>query len=466
MRRLGLLLLAVVFLSSCHTTSGLLRPPLPEGGSVVLYVHPFSEEAERIRFHISEVVAQRADGREFPLTLALSEFSAGTMGRQRLVAKGTVPPGSYTGLAFRAHDALLKGETGESALLVAEGFVPAPFSFEAHKDRSVLLEGTFRFAESIRDGFSFTPVFTLRRPERPIAALMGYVANYRSNDLTVFNKKTGQVVDVIQTGAGPRGIALDQVLRRAYVVLADEDAVDVIDVAQNETIHRIELAAGDRPQEPALTRDGRLLVTANRGSDTVSIIDTRSFIELERIRVDQGPNSVLIDSSGKRAYVFNTLSDTISIIDLTARTVTAKISTDAGPLRGQLNRREDKLYVIHERSSYLWVIGTSNLALQQRIRVGTGASSLKVHGTTDRIYLGKAHDAAVSVYQPGLDIPFDIFFAGAGVSAMAIDGEESNLYLVDPQTKTLRAVQIVGNRMVMEFDVGEDAYWVILMGEM
>jgi YVTN family beta-propeller protein len=465
MRRFWFHLIAVALLSGCHASTALLKPPLVEEGAVVLYVQPLPEEAERIRFRISAIVARRDDGKEFPLALSFPEFSAGAIKRQRFAASAVVPPGSYTGLAFHVRDAFLGGETGEHALLVTEGPVLSPLRFEVRKGMSFFIEATLRPAEAIRDRFSFTPSFVLVHPERPITALMGYVANYRSNNITVFNKKSGQVVDVIETGAGPRGIALDQALRRAYVALADEDAVDVIDVARNEIIHRIMLSAGDRPQEPALTRDGRLLVTANKGSDTVSIIDPVTFIERERISVGRGPNAVLIDSSGRRAYVFNTLSDSISIIDLVNRTVPATISTDAGPLRGQLNRKEDSLYVIHSLSSNLSIIDTLKLSLRQQIYVGPGASTLKINIQTDRIYLGRRHDPIISVYAPGLEMPVDAIPAGGGVASMAIDGDENSLYLVVPRSNSLRSVNMIGNRMIMELDVGADAYWVTLMGE-
>jgi len=473
MRRLCFLLITVVFLSGCYATSARLKPPLEEEGEVFLYVQPLPGEAERLRFIISEIVARRDDGREFPLTLALSEFSVSAVNRQRLVASGRVPPGSYRGLAFRAREAFLKGEEGENALLVPEEPLLAPFPFEVRKGRASVLEGTLRPTEAVRDRFSFSPSFFLIRPERPITALMGYVANYGSNDITVFNKKAARVVDVIATGAGPRGIALDQARQRAYVALAGEDSVDVIDLASDEIIHRIALAAGDRPQEPALSPDGRILLTANKGSDTVSVIDTVSFIELERIGLGplptqertsggSGPNSVLIDPTGRRAYVFNTLSDSISIIDLAAsdfaaRRVTATISVDAGPLRGQLNRKGDRLYVIHSLSSYLTVIDPSSLSVLQRISVGTGASALQIDARTDRIYLGRRFDPLVSVYEPGLDMPIDRIPAGGGVSSMAIDGEENDLYLVVPRKNSLKSVK--------ELDIGEDAYWVTMMGQ-
>jgi YVTN family beta-propeller protein len=465
MRRVCVLLITIVFLSGCHATSARLKPPLEEEGEVFLYVQPLPAETERLRFVISEIVALRNDGGEFPLQLAIPEYSVSAVSRQRLVASGVLPPGSYTGLAFRAKEAFLRGEEGENALLVPEKPLLAPFLFDVRKGRASVLEGALRPGEAIQDRFSFTPSFSLGRPERPITALKGYVANYRSNNITVFNKKKGQVVDVMATGAGPRGIALDQGRQRAYVALADQDAIDVIDVANNEIIHRIMLAAGDRPQEPALTRDGRLLVTANKGSNTVSIIDPVAFIELEKIGVGNGPNSVLIESLGRKAYVFNSFSDTISIVDLAFRRVIATVSVDPGPLRGQLNGKEDRLYVIHSFSSYLSVRDASSLLLLKRISVGTGASALKIDARTDRIYLGRRFDPLVSVFEPSLDLPIDTVRAGGDVSSLAIDGEENNLYLLVPQKNLLKSVNIIGYQTIMELDVGEDAFGIAVMGE-
>jgi YVTN family beta-propeller protein len=465
MKRFFLLLVAVLFLSGCYATTARVRPPLEEEGEVILYVQPLSGEAERLRFDISGISARRDDGREFPLTLKLSEFTAGAVNRQRLVASGVVPPGLYRGLVFHARAAFLQGEDRESALLVAEQPVLAPASFEVRKGKALVLEGALRSSEALRDRFSFIPAFALVRPERPIAALMGYVANYGSNDITVFDKKAGRVVDVIATGAGPRGIVLDKTRQRAYVALAGEDSVDVIDISSNEIIHRIVLTTGDRPQEPALTPDGQLLLTANNGSDTVSVIDPFSFSERERLRVGSGPNAVLIDPTGKRAYVFNTLSDSLSIIDLTSLQVTATITVDAGPLRGQLNRTGDRLYVIHALSSSMSIIDTSNLSLLQRISIGPGARALKIDATTNRIYIGGRFDPFVSVYEPGLNLPIDRIPTGGTVAAMAIDGDENDLYLVLPSQNALRGINLIGYGTVSGIDVGEDAYGVSIMGE-
>jgi hypothetical protein len=43
--------------------------------------------------------------------------------------------------------------------------------------------------------------------------------------------------------------------------------------------------------------------------------------------------------------------------------------------------------------------------------------------------------------------------------------EENNLYLVNPELKRLMASNLVSKRTVYEIDVGEEPYWVTVMGE-
>lgn len=464
-RSVCVLLITVIFLSGCYATTASLKPPLEDEGEVFLYVQPFSGEMERLRFSLSEVAALRDDGTAFPLSLAISDFNVSVMSRQRLVASGALPPGSYVGLSFLAANALFKSAEGENDLVMPEKPLLSGFPFEVRRGKASVITGVFRFAESVQDRIGFNPSFSLFPPEPPITALTGYVVNYRSNNITVFNKKSGQVSGVIATGMGPRGMALDKVRQKAYIALAGDDAVDVLDIASGNIEHRILLTTGDRPQEPALTPDGHLLVTANKGSDTVSILDTASFIELDKITVGKGPNSVLIEPAGRKAYVFNTLSDTISIIDLANRSVIATIAADAGPLRGQLNLNGDRLSVIHGHSSYLTVIDPQTLSVLQRISVGMGASALKIDTRTDRLFLGNRMDSLVSVYERALELPTDTIQATGGVACIAIDNDENNLYLVIPRKKALMSINIVSNRTVAEFDVGDGAYWVTLMGE-
>jgi len=451
---------------ACQASLFNLKPPLEEEGEVYLYLQPFPQEAERLRFIIDQVYAVSGDGREIPLELRVREVKSSETRRQRLLAHAQLPPGPYMGLSFKVKNAILKVEDGEAALLVSEIPARLDFPFSVVRKKAYVISLTFKYGESISGGLRFNPVFSPLIPSKPIVSLTGYVTNTGSNNITVFDKKSGQVAGAIATGRGPAGMALDQRLRRVYVALSGEDAVEVIDVTGGEIINRVRLNQGDRPQELALTPDGRFLLAVNVGSNTVSFIDSISLFELGRVNVGNGPHSILIDPiTGRRAYVFNRLSGTISVLDIPNRGIVTTLSTDPGPLRGQFNRRGDRLYVLHELSSFLTVINPSSLSVVRRFHVRIGMNSIKVDTRTDLVYLGRKNDIVVEVYDPSSFVSVDTVRTGGTIVHMAIDGEENNLYLVNEDTKSLVVNSLVGKRMVHEIDVGDSPYWVVVMGE-
>ena len=92
----------------CQATLSGLRPPLVDEGEIYLYLQPYPQEAERLRFSIEGISAVGADGREFPFEISLREIKASSVRRQRLLASGRVPPGSYVGLSVKVKKAILK----------------------------------------------------------------------------------------------------------------------------------------------------------------------------------------------------------------------------------------------------------------------------------------------------------------------------------------------------------------------
>jgi YVTN family beta-propeller protein len=302
-------------------------------------------------------------------------------------------------------------------------------------------------------------------PARPIPGLTGYVSNSGSNNITVFDKKLNKVLAIIVTGRGPAGMALDQRQGRAYVALAGDDAIELVDVLSGEVINRLRLNTGDQPREMALTPDGKTLLVANKGSNTVSFVDPFAFVELSRVDVGKEPNSISIHPNGIRAFVFNTFSNTVSVIDIPNKAVMATLATDPAPLRGQFNRRGDRLYIIHEWSTYLTALDPFALSVLRRFPVRMGMISIKVDPQTDLVYMGRGRDTAVEAYDPFSFVVVDSINTGAGITYMTIDGDENNLYMVSPQTKSVMVSRLVRKKVIFEMDVGESPYWVTMMGE-
>ena len=457
--------LCIFVLLGCQGTIFRLRPPLENEGEVYLYTEPFPQEAERLTFKIEAIFAISGDGREFPLSLSLQEVRPADMQRQRLLASGQLPPGPYIGFSFKVNKAVLKVEDGVADLLVPETPVRIDFAFNVSKKRAYVISMIFKYAESVTAGFRFSPVFSMFIPDRPITPLVGYVSNLGSNNITVFDKKLCKVLAVIVTGRGPAGMALDQRQGRAYVALSGDDAIELIDVLSGEVISRLRLNTGDQPHELALTPDGKTLLVANKGTNTVSFVDPLSLLELSRVDVGKEPNSISIHPNGIRAFVFNTLSNSASVIDIPNKAVVTTITTDPGPLRGQFNRRGDRLYIIHEWSTYLTALDPFGLSVLKRFPVRMGMTSIKVDPQTDLVYMGRQRDTAVEVYDPNFFVVVDSINTGAGITYMSIDGDENNLHMVSPETKSVMVSRLVRKRVISEMDVGENPYWVTMMGE-
>jgi YVTN family beta-propeller protein len=469
MRRLLSLIACVLLLASCQARPFLTgaRPPLETEGAAFAYLSPLPEEAQRLSFRIAELHADRADGGRVPLPLSLAQIDSSAVDRERLLAHGPLPPGQYTGLSLRVEKADLKGEEGAAALRLPEEAAVIPVPFAVERRRAVVLKLQFRYEDSVKEEFQFTPVFSasIPGPGEVAAARIGLASSRGAGAVTMFDRITGQVVSVIPTGESPVGMAIDPARNRAYVAASGEDAVDVIDLLEARVLERLRLAGGDAPAELALTPDGGTLLAANPGSNTVSLIDPLAMLETERIPVGSEPRFLLLDRTGRRAYVFNTQSNTISVLDVPRAAVTATIPTESGPTWGQLNRDGSRLYVLQRGSPYLGVVDTASLSLARGPYVGTGAASLKVDPRTDWIYIPRRGSAVVDVYDPFSLLPMDAVPAGGEAAHLAIDGEENNLWIVLPEADRVLAVGLTGKRRAAAVDVGGEPRRVTLMGE-
>jgi len=218
------LLLILLFIGGCFPqeyTYNYDKVPLDNEGEVLIYLQPLPQEASKFRFMIGDIFALRDDGVKIPLFLSFSEINgAELLGRQKLSARGILPPGAYTGLSIKIDSALLQSEEGDIALLVPEEPVTAAKLFQVNRRQALTLFLSLNASGLVTGGISFTPDFSLATSGGILINLTGYVSNSAANLISVFNKKTMEVVNVIATGRGPEGIALDQNRARAYVAVS------------------------------------------------------------------------------------------------------------------------------------------------------------------------------------------------------------------------------------------------------
>ncbi|TFG89942.1 MAG: hypothetical protein E4H16_02725 [Candidatus Atribacteria bacterium] len=467
LQRYYFIFLTFFFINACFPQEHISQKTSTDESNVVIYLQPMPQEASQIRFEIAGIFAVRDDGLPIPLSLSINEIKGSDLTQlQKRLATGWLPEGLYTGISIKVEKAFLPGEEGEFSLLVPEEPVAVEHLFKVTRKNAQTLFLSFNPKGAIAaDGVRFTPGFSLAPSLKGLINFTGYVSNSDSNSITVFNKKTMQVIDTISTGRKPKGMVLDKRRGQAFVAVSEDDAVEVIDVLYGKIVDRIKLRFRDEPIDLALTPDGRTLVSVNHGSNTVSIIDAISRFEITRINVGKGPVSAVVDPRGLRAYIMDSLSNTVSVVDLFQKVFSASIGIEGAPLRGAFNRNGDRLYVISPDSPNLTVIDPSSLTVTQKVFIGTGAVSIKVNTRTDLILAGKKAGGEISVIDPFSLMSIDSITVMNNAAFMTIDDDENSLFVVFPDGKILQKINLTSKKVVAEIEVDVGAYAVVVMGE-
>jgi DNA-binding beta-propeller fold protein YncE len=441
------------------------QPALRKDGEIRLYLQPIPQKAHPLVFSIAEISAVRQEGDAIPLRQFFTELKAKDLiGKQKLLASATLPPGSYKGISLQLGPASLLGEDGAAALLVPDEplFIEQEFVVVQRAASALFL--SLDPEKVVSAGFRFDPVFALAKSRRQLKTLLGFATNSSSNTVSVFNKFTMEIVDTIATSSSPQGAALDPRRGWVYIALAGDDAIEVIDVNAGEIIRSISLNFGDEPVEIALSPNGRTLVTANRGSNSASIINATSLRETSRIRLPSEPTWVAMHSVEPRAYVFQPSSNAISVIDLVRRELVTTQTFEEIPVRGAVSSDGSSLYVITRNSPNLLVIDSGNLTLTGRIFVGTGAVSLTVDSKTDLVYVGKIF-GDIAVIDPSVSMPISTFRVKGNAAFLEIDNDENSLFVVLPGSNMIQKMDLVGQKVSGVIEVEEGCHTTVLMGE-
>jgi len=113
--------------------------------------------------------------------------------------------------------------------------------------------------------------------------------------------------------------------------IANEGSVTVIDLAVGKV--KTEILAGLHASALAVSPDGKHVVVANSGGDTLSVIDTRTDRVIEKIWTRQTPadlfgaqpNALAFDPAGRRVYACNGTQNAVAVIEFAPEDSASKV---------------------------------------------------------------------------------------------------------------------------------------------
>lgn len=171
------------------------------------------------------------------------------------------------------------------------------------------------------DALSVADTITLAEGSQPYGVAVSpdggqvYVVNSGLNSLSVIDATSRAVVATVPVGAGPFQVAVSPDGLLAYVPNSEDNTVTVLDTLTREPVTTIE----DIPAATAVKFNHRgtraYVTTATENSGMVHIVNTADHSVVSSIRVGANPRSIKLSVYGITLYTADQSADTVTIID-------------------------------------------------------------------------------------------------------------------------------------------------------
>lgn len=216
-----------------------------------------------------------------------------------------------------------------------------------------------------------------------------YSANQNSNNISVIDAATNEVIDTISTGYIPGELCYNPINDKLYCKDGTTpdvlDRVLVINPRTNEIIKTIQIGwgAGEMVYNPMNNK----IYTANAYWDRVTIISSERDSVIKMVRAGSGPWPLIYNSHNNKVYCGNWFQPTITVIDGERDSVIKTINLSLDPFFLCYNWRRNKIYSTSIRGPILDVIDGETDSVIARVQLPTLSQQICYNPIDDKIFV-------------------------------------------------------------------------------
>ena len=324
-----------------------------------------------------------------------------------------------------------------------------------------------------------------------------YVPNFGSDDVSVIDVDTNQVVATIPVGSQPWTLIASLDATKLYVGNYGDGTVSVIDALTNTVTDT--LTVGPGPEFFTISKDGTKVFVANSGSNTVSVIDVATDTVTNTITVGNTPIELEVSPDGQRLFVPNQASNSVSVIDVATETVVATVgglptapqfitftadsqkafvasvtfppnisvisngpipslitTLSAGGSPGELKATPDgqRVYVANTTSNDVTVIDTATNAVIGTIAVGTNPQLVDITPDGTKVFVPNYTSNDVSVIDVASNTVIATITTGASPQGIAISPDGAYAYVANTGGNSVTVIDIATLSVIDTVTVG------------
>ncbi len=433
-----------------------------QSAQLVVYLECPPNLQDRVLLRIDSLILSSPEGHSAiavgPQTVSSEKLS----GHQLLLVEAEMPVGRYSTIKLVFGDVSSYAGVAEVHPQLPKDGISIPVSIDARQGDATPLFLLWTPGQSAyKEGVYAPQISVLKSPDLPPGSL-AYAVNEGSNNVTVIDRSTYRVVDVIAVARGPKDIAFSDLSQQLYVAGSQEDVVTVIDEPSRQIIKKLHLNFGDAPCRLALSPDGRYLYVLNAGSNTVSVVDIIAFQEIVRLNVGNGPVALAVDAFTGLLYVSSKFSSSIEVFDPTDFSQVASVSAGSQGGEISLNSTDKVLYVSHSTLRDISVVDLASGRVLSSVNLCGTVSGLAFNRYVQVLYAGIRSCNEVSLVAPDQGLETGTIALDAEPGRVSLDGQYKQLMVCLPSRDRIDFFSTNSRSRLASVSVGKNPSMIVL----
>jgi YVTN family beta-propeller protein len=289
-----------------------------------------------------------------------------------------------------------------------------------------------------------------------------YVANQGGNTVSVIDTVTNEVVDTVNIGSLPTGVAVTPDGTRAYVTNYVRDGtVSVIDTATNTIAATV--TGLSSPYVDVVTPDGTKVYVASWVNNTVSVIDTETNTITATVNIPGNPFGVAVTPDGTKVYLANYGANNVSVINTTNNSIYASVTGLSGPINIAVTPDGTKAYVTNQNGNTASVIDTATNQIIATVNVGMNPHGVAVTPDGTKAYVTNyVRDGIVYVIDTATNQVIATVNVGSYPNEVAVSPNGQNVYVANYYSYTVSVINTTNNTTYATIDVGQEPWGIVI----
>jgi YVTN family beta-propeller protein len=316
------------------------------------------------------------------------------------------------------------------------------------------------------------------------------VSNERSDDVTLINGSTQQVLATIPVGKRPRGIHASPDGKTLFVavsgspisgprhqapgapVLDDDekakpdhslDGIAVIDLATKKFVRKI--PAGSDPEQFAVSPDGTHLYIANEDAGLISILNTATGKIEHEIPVAEEPEGVIFSPDGKSVYATCETSGEVFVFDTAANKSIARFTVGGRPRNVAFTPDGTRAFIPSESTGILHIIDTKQQKPIDQIQLPTNSRPMCVVMSKDgkQLYASTGWGASICVVDVATGKVIHSIKVGPRPWGFALSPDGKQLFVANGPSNDISVVDLVAATETAVIKAGQSPWGVAIV---